>query len=220
MAWIVFLLLQLSPPQLSPQSSEMWTYMVRQGQESITTIYTETSMGLVCEQKSQKEVVTKVETLADEAKTHPANMAEAMAVYLWNDWTLLYVEGYDTREVLSDLAEKARVEDFLEEFYLQHHACLLGILEVLTWGYEGYYGTQQGRYRLLASKSGEPYTPLALEPEHFPGTGLFEPLGLVYAVKLGDVLEIHWMRERAVTVIAETLQRRARTSDNPFKVRH
>jgi hypothetical protein len=198
----------------------MWTYMVRKGQESITSVYTKTSEGLVCNQTSQKEVVTTIETLANETKTHPAHVAEAIAVYLWDDWTLFHVEGYDTREVLSDIAEKARVEDFLEGFYIQHHTCLLGILKVLTWGYEGYYGTQQDRHLLLASKSGEPYTPVALEPSYFPGTGIFEPLGLVYAVKLGDVLEIPWVRERVLTVIAETLQRRAQTSDDLFKVRH
>jgi hypothetical protein len=212
-AWIVLLLLQLTP-----QSPEMWAYLVSQGQKGITSVYTKTSQGLVCKQTSQNEVVKTLETLANEAKTHPAYLAEVMTVYLWNDWTLLYVEGYDTREVLSNMSDKASVEDFLEQFYIQHHTCLLGILKVLTWGYEGYYGTQQGGHILLASKSGEPYIPVALEPKYFPGTGLFEPLGLVYAVKLGDILAIPWVRERAMTIIAETLQRRSQTSHDPLKV--
>jgi hypothetical protein len=215
MVWFVFLLLQPAP-----QSPEMWAYMVRQGRETITSVYTKTSEGLVCKQISQHEVIKTLESLANEAKTHPAYIAEAMTVYLWDDWALLHVEGYDTREVLSDMDDKSRVEDFLEQFYQQHHICLLGILKVLTWGYEGYYGVQQGGYIVLASKSGEPYKPVALEPKYFPGTGLFEPLGLVYAVKLGDSLAIPWVRERVLTILAETLQRRSQTGDDPLKVSH
>jgi hypothetical protein len=213
MIWTLFLLLQLTP-----QSPEMWAYVVRQGKERITGVYTETSEGLVCNQTSQTEVIKTLETLANESKLHPSYLAEAMTVYLWNDWTLLHVDGYDTREVLSNMSDKSRVENFLEQFYLQHHTCLLGILKVLTWGYDGYYGLQNGRYVLLTSQSGEPYGTVALEPDYFPGSGLLEPLGLVYAVKLGDLLSFPWLRDYAVNVISETVQRRSQTSDNPLRI--
>jgi hypothetical protein len=211
--WLILVFLQLTP-----QSPEMWAYMVSEGQESITTVYTETSQGLVCNQTSQNEVVKILETLANESKLHPAKLAEAMTVYLWDDWTLLQVEGFDTREVLSDMSDKAQVEMFLEQFYREHHLCLLGILKVLTWGYEGYYGLQKGEHLLLASKLGEPYAPVALEPDYFPGTGLLEPLGLVYAVKLGDLLTVGWVREKVLAMIAETLRHRGSTGENPLRI--
>jgi hypothetical protein len=198
----------------------MWAAMVSQGQENITKVYTETSAGLVCHQPSQLEVMKSLESLANESKTHPAQIAEAMTVYLWNDWTLLHVEGYDTREVLSHVEDKVLVEAFLEQLYKEHQACLLGILKVLTQGYEGYYALQGHQYLRLPTPTGEPYRLLALEPKYFPGTGLLEPLGLVYAVKLGDLLAVDWLRERVVGMIAETLQRRSETSQDPLKVRH
>lgn len=215
MTWLVFLLLQLEP-----QSLEMWAVMVSRGQDNITTVYRDTSAGLVCHQTSQPEVMKTLESLANESKTHPAQIAEAMTVYLWNDWTLLYVEGYDTREVLSTMEDKPRVEAFLEQFYREHHVCLLSILKVLTRGYEGYYGLQNGKYILLPTKTGEAYSPVALEPEYFPGTGLLEPLGLVYAVKFGDLLTVPWIRQSALSAMTEALQRRSETSSDPLKVRH
>jgi hypothetical protein len=220
MTWLVFVLLQLTPFQLTPQSPEMWAYMVDEGQRSITTVYTETSQGLVCNQTSQNEVVKTLETLANKLTKHPAFVAEAMTVYLWNDWTLLYVEGYDTTEVLKAVDNNPQVQLFLEQFYLQHHLCLLGILKVLTRGYEGYYSLQGQAYTLLQIPTGEPYAPVALEPEYFPGTGLLEPLGLVYAVRLGDLLTVGWLREQMITLIAETLRQRSATSQDPLKVRH
>lgn len=215
MIWFFFLL----NFDFAPQSPESWQHFVAQGQKSITSVYTVTPKGLVCQQNSYTNVRSILETLANTTQTHPAQIAEEMVVYLWDDWTLLHVEGYNTREALSNLEDRARLEEFLEQFYTQHQICLFAILKVLTQGYEGYYGLQQGKYTRLQTPTGEKYSPYALEPSYFPGTGLLEPLGLVYAVKLGDLLTIAWVRERAISVIAETLQRRAETSDDPLKVR-
>jgi hypothetical protein len=215
MIWLFFLL----NFDFAPQSTEAWQYFVVQGRNSITSVYSVTPEGLVCKQNSYTDVRTILETLANSTQTHPSQLAEEMVVYLWDDWTLLYVQNYDTREALSNLGDKARLETFLETFYSEHHICLLGILKVLTQGYEGYYGLRQGNYTRLQTPTGEKYAPYALEPKFFPGTGLLEPLGLVYAVKLGDLLTIGWVRERAISVIAETLKRRAETSEDPLKVR-
>jgi hypothetical protein len=215
MFWLFFLLNFDFPPQ----SLEAWQYFVNQGQTNITSVYVKTSEGLVCQKNTYAEVRTILETLANNAQIHPAQIAEEMVVYLWDDWTLLHVEGYDTREVLSNLDDKETLEALLEAFYSQHQVCLLGILKVLTQGYEGYYGLQNGKFTRSQTPTDEKYSPYALEPSYFPGTGLFEPLGLVYAVKLGDLLTIGWVRERAIAVVAETLQRRAETSSDPLKVR-
>jgi hypothetical protein len=215
MIWLFFLLTFDFPPQ----SLEAWQYFVNQGQTNITSVYVETSEGLVCQQNSYMEVRTTLESLANKAAVHPSKIAEEMVVYLWDDWTLLHVENYDTREVLENLEDRETLEVFLEQFYMQHQVCLLGILKVLTQGYEGYYGVQHGKYTRLQTPTGEKYLPYALEPSYFPGTGLLEPLGLVYAVKLGDLLTIGWVRERTTKVIAETLERRLETSDDPLKVR-
>jgi hypothetical protein len=214
MFWLFFLLNFDFPPQ----SPEAWQYFVNRGQTNITSVYVKVSEGLVCQQNSYAEVRRILETLANTTQTHPAQLAEEMVVYLWDDWTLLHVEGYDTREVLSHLEDKAGLEAFLEQFYVQHQICLFGILRVLTQGYEGYYGLQNGKFTRSQMPTGETYSPYALEPSYFPGTGLFEPLGLVYAVKLGDLLTLGWVRERAISVIVETLQRRAETSNDPLKV--
>ncbi len=218
--WLFFLL----NFDFAPQSPEAWQYFAARGQTNITSVYTVTSEGLVCQQDSYAEVRARLETLAvnntaNTASIHPAQIAEEMVVYLWDDWTLLHVQGYDTRNVLSDLGNQAKLETFLGAFYDQHSVCLLGILKVLTQGYEGYYTLQNGEFTRSQTPTGEKYSPYALEPRYFPGTGLLEPLGLVYAVKLGDLLTIGWVRERALSVIAETLKRRAETSDDPLKVR-
>jgi hypothetical protein len=216
MPWLLFLLLF----DFTPQSPEAWRYFVSQGRESITRVYTTTPDGLVCHQSSQAEVRNILESLAQTTRVHPARIAEEMTVYLWNDWTLLHVSDYDTREVLSNLGDRVRLEAFLEQVYKEHHVCLLGILKVLTQSYEGYYDLQGNDYLRLPTPTGERYVPLALEPKYFPGTGILEPLGLVYAVKLGDLLTVDWLREKAIVMIAETLQRRTETSRDPLKVRN
>jgi hypothetical protein len=215
MIWLFFVLNFDFPPQ----SLEAWQSFVNQGQTNITSVYLKVSEGLVCQRNTYAEVRTIIEGLANDAKVHPAQIAEEMAVYLWDDWTLLHVEGYDTREVLSNTKNKEALEMLLEQFYKQHQVCLFGILKVLTQGYEGYYSLKNGTFTRSQTPTGEKYSPYALEPSYFPGTGLLEPLGLVYAVKLGDLLTIGWVRERAISIIAETLQRRAKTSSDPLKVR-
>ena len=70
MTWLVFLLLQLEP-----QSLEMWAVMVSRGQDNITTVYRDTSAGLVCHQTSLLDVMKTLEGLANESKTHPAHIA-------------------------------------------------------------------------------------------------------------------------------------------------
>ena len=164
-------------------------------------------------------MIQTLESEANQRHQNPAYLAEAIVVYLWDDWTLLYVSDYDIRKVFEDLSNKEQIGIFLEQAYLEHHVCLLGILKVLTEGYEGYYALNVDGYKHVFDKSGEAYSPLALEPKYFPGTGIFEPLGLVYAVRLGDFLKIGWLRQRVIGMIAETLERRAQESADPLKVR-
>lgn len=67
---------------------------------------------------------------------------------------------------------------------------MLGILRVLVFGYEKRYESLDGGYVRSWEALGERYQPLALEPKYFPGSGFFEPLGLVHAVKLSDLFLI------------------------------
>lgn len=82
-------------------------------------------------------MIQALENEANQRQQNPAYLAEAVVVYLWDDWTLLYVNGYDIREVFKDLSDKASLEVFLEQAYLEHHVCLFVVLKVLTEGYEG-----------------------------------------------------------------------------------
>ncbi len=214
--WLFTLLLKTS---ISPQSPEAWQLLVNEGVVLSELIYSKTPQGLVCNKTSQFEVIQALEQEANQRQQHPAYIAEAIVVYLWDDWTLLYVSGYDIRQVFEDLSNKDQIEAFLEQAYLEHQVCLLGILKVLTEGYEGYYALDTKGYKHGFDKSGEAYHPLALEPKYFPGTGIFEPLGLIYAVRLGDLLKIAWLRQKAIVLIAETLERRAQESTDPLKVR-
>jgi hypothetical protein len=213
----------LSGPPLVPQSPEAWRYAVTQGSKLISAVYQQTPEGLVCQQTSQLDVINTLENVAAEKDEHPSRIAEELVVYLWNDWTLLHVTGYDIRQVVEDdvfesIEHKKVVTGFLEQFYQDHHVCLLGILKVLVYGYEKNYQLSEGQYVRTQEALGEGYEPLALEPKYFPGTGILEPLGLVYAVKLGDFLTMAWLRETALDLIAETLQRRAKHSGDPLKV--
>ena len=208
-----------SPPPLAPQSPQAWRYAVTEGSKLVGTVYRDTARGLVCAKPSQFEVVYTLESVAARKGEHPSLLAEEIVVYLWDDWTLLYVSGYDTRAVLEKTDNRLQLEDFLERFYEEHHRCLLGVLRVLVFGYEKSYVLLDGSYVRSREESEERYEPLALEPRYFPGTGIFEPLGLVHAVKLSDFLLIGWLRERAIDLVIETLQRRAQTSNDPLKVR-
>jgi hypothetical protein len=216
MFWLFTLLLETS---VLPQSPEAWQLMVDEGVVLSELVYDKTPQGLSCKKNSQYEVIQALENEANLRQQNPAYLAEAMVVYLWDDWTLLYVTGYDIREVLENLSDKTSLEVFLEQAYFEHHVCLLGVLKVLTEGYQGNYQVSPEGYRHVLDKSGQPYQPLALEPAYFPGTGIFEPLGLVYAVRLGDFLRIGWLRQQAIGMIAETLERRATESSDPLKVR-
>ncbi len=210
-------LLFLSP--LVPQSPQAWHYAATEGSKLASTVFQDTAHGLVCAKRSQAEVVYTLEGVATEKGEHPSRLAEEIMVYLWDDWTLLHVSGYDTRAVLNELDDQPLLEAFLERFYQEHHSCLLGVLRVLVFGYEKRYKFLDGGYVRSREALGERYQPLALEPKYFPGSGIFEPLGLVYAVKLSDLFLIGWLREKAIDLVTETLQRRAQTSDDPLKVR-
>lgn len=214
----VLLATLLSLPPLVPQSPQAWHYAATEGSKLASTVYQKTAHGLVCAQQSQAGVVYTLESVAAEEGEHPSRLAEEIVVHLWDDWTLLYVSGYDTRAVLNELDDRPLLEAFLERFYAEHHSCLLGILRVLVFGYEKRYEFLDGGYVRSREALGERYQPLALEPRYFPGSGIFEPLGLVYAVKLSDLFLIGWLREKAIDLVIETLQRRARTGDDPLKV--
>jgi hypothetical protein len=215
---LAFLLATLTPLLPAPQSPQAWDYAVTQGSGLVGTVYHKTARGLVCAKSSQFEVVYALENVAAQKGEHPSRLAEEIIVYLWDDWTLLYVADYDVRTVLERTDDRPLLESFLERFYKEHHVCLLGLLRVLTFGYEKNYILLDGRYVRSREVLGGRYEPLALEPKFFPGTGVFEPLGLVHAVKLSDFLLIGWLRERAIDLMIETLQRRAKTGD-PLKVR-
>lgn len=211
------LLTALSSLLLIPQSPQAWRYAVTEGSKLVGTVYDETERGLVCAESSQSEVVYTLENVATQMGKHPSRLAEELVVYLWDDWTLLYVSDYDTRTVLGKTDNRPLLESFLERFYEEHHICLLGVLQVLVFGYEKNYTLLDGSYVRSREALGERYEPLALEPKYFPGTGIFEPIGLVHAVKLSDFLLIGWLRERAIDLTIETLQRRAEGGD-PLKV--
>jgi hypothetical protein len=138
--------------------------MVDEGVILSELVYDKTPQGLSCKKSSQFEVIQALENEANLRQQNPAYLAEAIVVYLWDDWTLLYVTGYDIREVLEDLSDKENLKAFLEQAYTEHHVCLLGVLKVLTEGYEGYYQLSSEGYSRVADKSGETYRPLALEP--------------------------------------------------------
>jgi hypothetical protein len=205
-------------PKLVPQSPQAWGYAVTEGRQLIGTVYQKTPRGLVCAKPSQLEVVYTLESVAAREGEHPSRLAEEILVYLWDDWTLLHVSGYNTRAILERMADRPLLEKFLERFYEEHHTCLLGVLRVLVFGYQKLYAFHDGNYVRSREALGERYEPLALEPRYFPGTGIFEPLGLVYAVKLSDFFLIGWLREKAIDLVIETLQRRAQMGDDPLKV--
>lgn len=205
-------------PPLTPQSIEAWRYAATKGGRHVGAIYQKTAHGLVCTKPSQFEVVYTLENAAAREGEHPSRLAEEIVVYLWDDWTLLHVSGYDTRAVLAETENRPLLEAFLGRFYEEHHACLLGVLRVLVFGYEKKYSLVDSRYVRSQEGGGERYEPLALQPKHFPGTGIFEPMGLVYGTKLSDFLLLGWLRDKAIDLVIETLQRRARRGGDPLKV--
>lgn len=93
----------LSLPPLVPQSPQAWHYAATEGSKLASTVYQKTARGLICAKQSQAGVVYTLESVAAEKGEHPSRLAEEIMVYLWDDWTLLSVSGYDTRAVLNEL---------------------------------------------------------------------------------------------------------------------
>lgn len=133
---LTFLLATLAPLLPAPQSPQAWDYAVTQGSRFVGTVYHKTARGLVCAKSSQFEVVYTLENVAAQKGWHPSRLAEEIIVYLWDDWTLLCVSNYDARTVLKRTDARPLLKSFLERFYKEHHICLLGILRMLTFGYE------------------------------------------------------------------------------------
>ncbi len=211
------ILAQAQPAGLEPQSREAWHFMALEGEGYAPLVYTVGEGRLRCEETSVERVKARIETRAAEDGLHPAYLAEALAAYAWDDWSRLQVTGYDLREVVSHHPEQ--LEPFLEQAYREHHPCLLGILKVLVAGYEGaYQENSEGRYE-AAQKTGPRYRLVAFNPAFFPGTGLLEPLGVVYAVRLTELMRLDALRQPMLHVMAATLQKRAAQEGDPLKVR-
>lgn len=202
---------------LHPYSPEAWAYAVARGEALAGAVFEASDRGLRCRAGSQRSVVKTIEALAAEQNEHPARIAEELGAYLWNDWTLLAVDGYDIAEVISPSGDTRDLETFLEAAYHQHGACLFGLSRVLVDGYLGAYRrTPEGGYRFDPDESGERYPTIAFEPYYFPGTGIFEPLGLIYAVRLSELLTIGWLRQRAIERVVVAIERRIQDFGDPL----
>ncbi|MCA9839465.1 MAG: hypothetical protein KC422_21325 [Trueperaceae bacterium] len=205
-------------PQFEPESAEAWAYMLDLADEVVPHLYRNSSQGWSC-QLSARETQTTLETLAYTYQLPPAMLAESVAAFFWSDWTKLEVDGYDINVIVTNNPDPKVLEQFLEAFYQQHEACLLTTLKVLVDGYEGYYKRQNnGHYLRLNTKTGEHYTLIALSADYFPGTGVFEPLGIVYGVRLAGLLKIDFIRKPAVEAITETITRRIREQGSALKI--
>lgn len=204
---------------LEPQSPAAWRFAVAEGARYAPLLYTFEDGQLVCAAASERAAAREVEARAAAENLHPAYLAEMLAAYLWDDWGRFKVSGFDLREVVEQHPE--RLEAYLERAYHEHRACALGVMRVLVDGYEGrYVRGPDGRYHLdPAGAKGEPYALLAFNPAFFPGTGLFEPLGVVYAVRLAELMRLDVLRKPLLTVVAKTLQKRLAESGDPLKVR-
>lgn len=203
------------PADVAPQSREAWRYAVGEGERYAGLLYTPHEGRLRCLLPTSRAARSAIEDAAAAQQRHPAYLAEMIAVYLWDDWNRLEVPGYDIRWVV---AHQEALEPFLEALYQAQQACLLGLLQVLAAGYEGGYRQDaDGQYRRVPAGEAEPYMLLALFPEYFPGTGLLEPLGIVYAVRLLELSALSALRQPMLAHVARTLERRARNGD-PLKV--
>lgn len=206
-----------SAQTLEPQSPAAWRFAVGEGARYAPLLYTFEDGQLVCAAASEREVVREIEARAAAEGLHPAYLAEVLAAYLWDDWSRFKVGGFDLREVVE--AQPERLAGYLERAYLEHRACALGVMEVLVDGYEGRYALgADGRYRRGAKGEGEPYALLAFNPAFFPGTGLFEPLGVVYAVRLAELMQLGALRKPLLAITAQTLRKRLAESGDPLKV--
>jgi hypothetical protein len=59
---------------------------------------------------------------------------------------------------------------------------------------------------------------LVFYPHFFPGTGIFEPLGLIYAVRLAELMQLSALRKPILSIIADTLRRRAEEGGDPLRI--
>lgn len=199
------------------KSEEAWRYMLNLAEDIVPLIYEDSEEGYKCK-LNEKQTKQTLETVAFEKEIHPARLAESVAAFFWNDWTALYIEGFDIEAVI-DQDDEAVLGDLLEAFYQQHSGCLLTVMKVLIDGYEGYYTDQaNGRYIRLVRKQGEPYQVLALSTDYFDGTGVFEPLGIVYGVRLAGLLKIDWIRKPAIDAVTLSVSKRIASTGNPLKI--
>jgi len=215
---VVFFSLSLAQVEtFEIESEEAWRYMLALSEEVLPLIYEASEEGFRCSLE-EKETKQTLESLALEKSLHPSLLAESVAAYFWNDWTALYVEGFDIKSIIEADDEEA-LGAFLEAFYQQHSACMLTVMKVLIDGYEGYYSLQSnGEYMRLVRKKGEPYRVLALSTDYFPGTGVFEPLGIVYGVRLAGLLKIDWIRKPAIDAVTLSVSKRVAATGDPLKI--
>jgi hypothetical protein len=210
------------PSGVPRQSREAFHHAAREGARYAPLLYHDEGGGLACAQTSSRSAREALEAAANRLGVHPGYVAEMLAAHLWDDWSRLHVPGYDLRAVVSeDTASEhpERLEAFLEAFYQAHHACALGLMQALTGAYEGSYRRgPDGSYHLVGRAQGDPYELLALYPRYFPGTGILEPLGLVYAVRLAELMQLAVIRKPFLSVVAATLKRRAEEGGDPLKV--
>lgn len=203
---------------LEEPSKALWRYAVTQGGRHILTIYEQTDEGLICKQARGSETRTLLEARAAEHNVHPAQIAEELSVYLWDDWSVFYVSGYDMSTFIATPQSAADFGAFLDAFYLEHHACLLPAMRILVAGYEGHYSQDDnGDFHYNRKIVAEPYPLYALDPKHFPGTGIFEPLGIVYMSRYADLLSVAWIRRQVVKHFAGIIETRS-AAGNPLKV--
>jgi hypothetical protein len=221
-ATLLLVLIAIAPAQdlpagLERQSREAFHYIAREGGHHTPLLYVEQAGGLTCAQPSSRAAKTALEAAANRLGVHPGYVAEQLAAYLWVDWSRLYVPGYDLRDVVSQHPEQ--LEAFLEEFYQAHYACTLGLMQVFTNAYEGNYQQgPDGSYHPVGRGEGDPYELLVFYPHFFPGTGIFEPLGLIYAVRLAELMQLSALRKPILSIIAATLRRRAEEGGDPLRI--
>jgi hypothetical protein len=205
------------PAGIQRQSREAFHHAAREGARYAPLLYRDAGGGLACAQASSRAARQTLEATANRLGVHPGYVAEVLAAHLWDDWGRLHVPGYDLRAVVSEHPEE--LETFLEAFYQAHHACALGLMQVLTGAYEGSYRRgPDGGYHLVGRAQGDAYELLALYPRYFSGTGILEPLGLVYAVRLAELMQLAALRKPFLSVVAATLKRRAEEGGDPLKV--
>lgn len=205
-------------PSFTAESHEAWAYILNLANSFVPELYESSSSGLTCKSDA-KSTKDTLEDLAFDNQLHPSLVAESIAAYFWNDWTLLHVEGYDIEEVVTEDADAELLGAYLEAFYQQHEPCLLTVMKVLIDGYEGYYHVKGNtEYVRLPYKQNETYELIALSTDYFPGTGVFEPLGIVYGVRLAALLKLDFVRKPAVDAISKSISKRIQDNGSALKL--